>query len=108
MVNKSNEKEGEKMRVRETAREREREHFSGSHPIPSTLRQLPNQTCQLPLEGQSVKVESQYNAVCTLSVAAINDPIQTLSKTAGKLTKKTETFRGGKNNKHTVKLFHHR
>ncbi len=52
--------------------------FSGSHPIPSTLRQLPNQTCQLPFEGQSVKVESQYNGVCTLSVAGINDPIQTL------------------------------
>lgn len=72
----------ERQRGREGMRESEKQErelsFSGSHPIPSTPRQLPNQTCQLPFEGQSVKVESQYNAVCTLSVAGINDPIQTL------------------------------
>lgn len=74
-------------KIRERKRRREdmsvlvkrgRESFSGSHPTPGALRQLPNQTCQLPFEGQSVKVESQYNAVCTLYVAGINDPIQTL------------------------------
>ena len=86
MVNNNlKEKRGHKKRKGCQQRERERERektkhaeFSGSHPIPSTLRYSPNQTCQLTFEGQSVKVESQHNAVCTLSEAGINDPIQTL------------------------------
>lgn len=50
----------------------------GIRPITDTLRQHPNQPRQLPFEGQSVKVESRYNSVCTLYEAEINDPIQTL------------------------------
>lgn len=81
---KLNEKQGRK-RGREGTREgRERDlRFSGSHPITNTLRRLPNQTCQLPFEGQSVKGESQYNAVCTISVVGINDPLQTMLRLLG-------------------------
>lgn len=63
-------------KVRKKGNEREWKErdlrLCGSHPIPSTLRGPLEQTCQLPLEGQSVKVDSAMLLVHTLWWGSMN------------------------------------